>query len=436
MIRVLVYPNITFQRNLEADSYVVAVGSMIRNLNAVRDDLHFTMLLPQPVMSLADIPNVEQIEYALPSYPNTMRCHFDTGAFVDAIDWKRKSFDIVWSHLPEHTLAIRNVFDNVTNEKPVIVGYCHWFEVPENTSYASTMLWHNLAGILAMNECGVNSRWLRELILGYAAGMFATGVGSPLGRLLDVLTVQYLGCDDVPDTAMFEPEEGLIVFNHRANEYTGFKWACDAFDALWTTRQDFRVMFTIADAPDRPWAVQGDRVDDRDAYLQRLGRAWMGVGCFKRYSAWSVSVMDGFAMGVPYVLPRGMCYPEMVGDRYAWLYDGRGEFLNMVEALLDDRVRRRDASDFCTSVAGSFAWPERIAPYSAMFDRAIVNLPTLKKATESYEEVARLARGGATKADIMRSMGWGVRVPWTPYRTRLRADGIDVRDTAEQLTLA
>jgi hypothetical protein len=36
----------------------------------------------------------------------------------------------------------------------------------------------------------------------------------------------------------------------------------------------------------------------------------------------------------------------------------------------------------------------------------------------------------------MHAMGWGVRVPWTPYRTRLRADGIDVVDTAEQLTLA
>jgi len=71
-----------------------------------------------------------------------------------------------------------------------------------------------------------------------------------------------------------------------------------------------------------------------------------------------------------------------------------------------------------------------------MFDDAIAALPSLKKATDSYERVADLARGGATKADIMHAMGWGVRVPWTPYRTRLRADGIDVVDAAEQLTLA
>lgn len=427
--RVLVYPNITYARNLEADSYIVAVRSMIQNLLAVRDDLHFTMLLPKPVESL-NIDGVDQVLYDLPTYPNTMRCHFDTKAFIDAIEWKRKSYDIVWSHLPEHTLAIRNVFDNVTNEKPVIVGYCHWFEVPENTAYASTMLWHNLAGVLAMEECGVNSAWLCDLVLRHADGMLDH---VPAEQLRRTLTVQYLGTD-LPNIKV-EPEPGLIVFNHRANEYTGFKWACDAFDALWAVRQDFRVMFTIADVPDRPWVRHMAATDSRESYLMTLGQASLGVGCFRKYSAWSVSVMDGFGVGVPYVLPRGFCYPEMVGDDWPLLYDGRDEFLARVESVLDNPTWRPTLSGIAQSIADKFVWPERIGTYSGMFDRAIADLPMLKSATESYERIADMARNGSTKADIMRGLGWGVGIPWTPYRTRLRVDGIDLRDNHEQLAL-
>lgn len=426
--RILVYPNITFRRNLEADSYIVAVRSMIHHLLATRDDLHFTMLLPEPVASL-DIDGVDQVIYDLPTYPNTMRAHFDTRAFVDAIDWKNKSYDIVWSHLPEHTLAIRNVFDNVTNEKPRIVGYSHWFEVAENTSYASTLLWHNLAGVLAMDECGVNSAWLQELVFRYGDEMLAHDYAD---ALRGILTVQYLGTE-LPKVDV-APERGLIVFNHRANEYTGFNWAVESFDALWERRQDFRVWFTMADV-DRPWVAPAFDTNDRTAYLERLMSAWVGVGCFRKYSAWSVSVMDGLACRVPYVVPRGLCYEEMLGADYVGLYDTRPDFLTKVETLLRE-PERWVASDHARETAFSFEWKARIQPYSDMFDRAIARLPVLKEATESYQRVADLARQGATKADIMRIMGWGVRVPWTQYRTRLRNDGIDLRDTAEQLTLA
>ena len=429
---VLVYPNITFRRNLAADSYVVAVRSMIEHLLATRDDLAFTMLLPE-ALGMFDIDGVEQIDYDLPSYPNTMRAHFDTRAFIDAIDWKHRSFDIVWSHLPEHTLAIRNVFMNVTNERPVFVGYAHWFEVPENTAYLATMFMHNLAGVLSMRECGVNSAWLRDLIIGYADEHLSHDLAD---AVRGVLTVQYLGTDPIPMGLIPPPvDPKLIVFNHRANEYTGFNTAVAAFDDLWTRRQDFRVMFTVAAHPDRPWAFNADTTSRYD-YLMHLGTACVGVGAFKRYSAWSVSVMDGMSVGVPYTLPRGLCYPEMVGAEHALLHDGWRDMLEHVEWMMDNPVARGTESARALQIAESFVWDKRIDPYSEMFDRAIAALPVLKEATDAYERVAELARDGATKADIMRVMGWGVRVPFTQYRTRLRNDGIDILAQPEQLTLA
>ena len=45
------------------------------------------------------------------------------------------------------------------------VGYCHWYEVDENTNYGKGMLMDNYNGMLEMEECGVNSIWLKELVL-------------------------------------------------------------------------------------------------------------------------------------------------------------------------------------------------------------------------------------------------------------------------------
>ena len=35
-------------------------------------------------------------------------------------------YDIVYSHLPEHTLQLKNLFFNSTNIDPKFIGYCHW----------------------------------------------------------------------------------------------------------------------------------------------------------------------------------------------------------------------------------------------------------------------------------------------------------------------
>ena len=40
---ILVYPNITYQKDLEKDSYVVVFGNIIRELNKIRNDIHWTI---------------------------------------------------------------------------------------------------------------------------------------------------------------------------------------------------------------------------------------------------------------------------------------------------------------------------------------------------------------------------------------------------------
>ena len=50
--KILVYPNITYLKDLEKDSFVVVLGNIIRELNKIRNDLHFTIIVPEFVNSL------------------------------------------------------------------------------------------------------------------------------------------------------------------------------------------------------------------------------------------------------------------------------------------------------------------------------------------------------------------------------------------------
>ena len=74
--RILVYPNITYQKDLEKDSYIEVIKNVIKNLNEIRDDLYFILLQPEYLKCL-DFPNTEQRILPMPSYPNSMRLHFN-----------------------------------------------------------------------------------------------------------------------------------------------------------------------------------------------------------------------------------------------------------------------------------------------------------------------------------------------------------------------
>ena len=115
-IRILAYPNITFQKDLEKDSYVQVIKKQIKLLNEIRDDLWFYLILPKPESTLV-FPNVTQWYLKMPTYPPTMRAHFDVFQMQKFLN-ENCDFDLVMSHLPEHTHQLKNVMYNVTHHIP------------------------------------------------------------------------------------------------------------------------------------------------------------------------------------------------------------------------------------------------------------------------------------------------------------------------------
>ena len=413
--KILVYPNITYMRDLEKDSYVVVLHNVIKELNKIRDDIHWTILSPTDIKSLT-FENTTQIPINMPSYPNAMRCHFNYEEIKKNLRWKYTDYDVLYSHLPEHTLNMINLLENDTNINPKVVGYCHWYEVPENTNYSKTMLMNNVAGMLEMEECGVNSEWLKDLVLDKVARTYHPRI---VHSLEEIIQPHYLGIDKVDMKS--KPTGNNIIFNHRDNEYTGFRWFINQMDLLWEKSQDFTVYTTLADI-DRPYARRV-KISSRDEYLKFLKSMKVGVGCFQKYSAWSISTTDSLSMGVPYVLPNKLCYPEMVGKDYPLLYNNSKEFLQNIEDVLNSDFVRGVAVTYLKKSINDFKWEKRVPSWFNKWNFLNPNeFKMIGNKSESYNKILDFIhkKKSATKNDILTYLNWGVRISFSPYRNRLR----------------
>ncbi len=416
--KILVYPNITYMRDLEKDSYVVVLRNVIKELNKVRDDIHWTIMSPGDIKSLT-FENTTQIPINLPSYPNAMRCHFNYNEIKANLRWKHTDYDVVYSHLPEHTLNMSNLLENDTNISPKYVGYCHWYEVDENTNYGKRMLMDNYNGMLEMEECGVNSIWLKELVLDKAKKYYNDDIISKLDKIIQP---HYLGIDKINNVEV-PTKKKTIIFNHRDNYYTGWTWFIDRIDELYKQRQDFTVYTTLADL-DRPYAKRV-KISDRDEYLDFIRSMHVGVGTFQKYSAWSISTTDSLSMGVPYILPNKLCYPEMVGKEYPLLYNGKDEFLQKINGALDGDGSVDKAKTYLKTKIQEFPWASRVPDWFGGWNFLTPDsFDMIGDKSESYNKIVDFIhkKKSVTKKQILDFLGWGVRISFSPYRNRLRTE--------------
>ena len=416
--KILIYGNYTYRDNMEADSLVEVLRHSIPYMSK-HWKIHFTILIPEFVKSL-NFPNVDQRIYELPTYINTMRQHFNTKEFMKHIDWKRNDWDIVYTNLPEHTLQIANCFYNNTNTIPKFIGYSHWFEVPENASYGdreggnpARALYLSVAGLLMMEECGVNSDWLKQLTIKEAGKHWNDKVIKDLQKIIQP---HYLGVDRIKVRDTYNDK--TVIFNHRGAGYTGWEWFVKVVDEIWEHRQDFKVYTTLTQV-DRPWNIRV-RCETRNEYMDFLSKMKFGVGTFQTYSAWSISTTDGFSVGVPYLLPNKLCYPEMTAvasEPYPYLYDGRNDFKKRFNDMLDNPIEYDT-----TNLAENMKWEERISKWFGGW-KNVFKLKAVGE-TKSLQKIKDFIKrkGFVSKMDILDYMGWGVRIKWNGYRNALRND--------------
>jgi hypothetical protein len=65
-----------------------------------------------------------------------------------------------------------------------------------------------------------------------------------------------------------------------------------------------------------------------------------------------------------------------------------------------------------------------IKPINEMFQNTFDNLTVMSERTETMDKIVNYIKQNksVSKKDIMEYLGWGVRIPWSPYRNMLRKE--------------
>jgi len=430
MVRILVYPNITYQRDLEKDSYIQVIKKQISLLNEIRDDLWFYLVLPKEVEDLRFL-NTTQLIYPLPTYPPTMRSHFNVGRFKKLIPHSL-DIDLVFSHLPEHTHAIKNTLYNLTHHTPSFFGYCHWFDLKEVVAWYADSFLQNITGVLECERVYLNTDHQKQMVLKQASKHFNRSTILKLGR---ILTVQHLGVDenDIVKRINTNPDR-TIVFNHRPDTYKNYNGFIKVMDALWKQRQDFNVWVPLLKGKSNRPYLNNDS-GDKDFYYERLKCCLVGFSPKQTYGGWSVATTDGMMNGVPYIMYDETYSHELCSD--ADFFKSDQEALNLLNRYLDDKTHRNNrARNYLRYTKKHLVYKDTIKELSSYIDNLVLDLPKTISShlNEDYDvlsDLFRLIRNagsrkrpkGITKEELFKTRGWGRGMKWTQYRQRLLSHG-------------
>jgi len=411
-VRVLVYPNITFQEDLEKDSYIQVIKNQIKLLNEIRDDLWFYMILPCPVPSL-QFDNVTQWYIDFETYPQTMRSNFRVDVIRKMLH-NGLDFDLVMSHLPEHTHQLVNTLYNVTHHMPPVFGYCHWFDLKEVVAWPKDSFLQNITGLLEYDRCHLNTQHQKDMVLNQAKETFNDAT---IERLDSILTVQHLGVnvEDIVSEINEAPEK-IIVFNHRPDTYKHFKEFIAVCDELWELRQDFKVWIPLLDKPNREYVITDK--GDKQWYYKELQKCYMGFSPKQKYGGWSVAMTDGMMNGVPYIMYDDTYYHELnaKGD----FFKNDHEALMLMNTYLDDpKYRNEQAEQALDCIRENLIYKDKIVEMNEYMNDLLSRQKVMGDSDKLKEIIEFIKKGPVKKKEMMDFVGWGRGIKWTPYRRAL-----------------
>lgn len=411
-IRILVYPNITYSKDLTKDSYIQVITNMITELNKIRTDLYFYLILPQ-FLQMLDFPNTHQYIMEYPTYPPTMRSHFDVKRFQEIVGHDI-DIDLVFSHLPEHTHAVKNVIGNVTHHTPLYFGYCHWFDFDNVVSWSVPSFNQNILGLLEMEKCYLNTQHQKELVIDQSIKTFNS---DKVFKINAILEVQHLGVksEDIVEPLQSTPK--TIVFNHRPDAYKDFNNFMKVITKLREVRQDFDVWIPLLDSAAEPW-IDTSKVN-KERYYSKLQSCRVGFSPRQVYGGWSVSTTDGIMNGCPYIMWDDTYYKEL--NPTADFFSDYPEAIELLNKYLDDEDYRNEKSRQAQQhMKVNLIYANEIANMSNYIDYLVSKLKsTNTQITDKLISVIQ-DRKQITKRELFQEhLGWGRGIKFGPYRRAL-----------------
>lgn len=420
LIRILIYPNITWKEDLSQDSFIQVISQDISSLNEMRDDLWFYVPVTERT-SMLNFDNVTQLIVGYPSYPNAMRVHFDFFDHKKYLKNNEYDFDLIYTHLPEHTSQLKNLVRNKTRHRPTFFGYCHWFEFEDVTEYNERLFPQSMLGILDMESCYVNTKAQKQLALKESKEWFNEEMVKELEQKMEPF---YLGVERnevIKENEINKFPEKTIVFNHRPQEYKNFGNFLEICDKLYQKRKDFKVWIPLLDSSNRDYIYCDEW--EKEKYYKHLNNCCVGFGPKQVYKGWSMSVLDGLKNGLPFILFDEKYYHELWEK--ADFFQSNDEAINLLEKYLDDnKYRNKKSLEGIRYCRNERLHVNSVHGLNLKINNYIKNQRRMKENSEAIDKIKKYIKRKkrVLKKDIIKWLTWGEQIPWTPYRRTILDD--------------
>jgi glycosyltransferase involved in cell wall biosynthesis len=343
--KVMVIPNITNSKNLEADSFIDVIFNHITELG---DDFFWYIPLPEHVKRLDYFDNVEQIIISMSGNMFHMRVNFP----LDIINllqfstmhpndttakWYR-DYDVVYSHLPDWSVR------RYTPTKKNIIGYCHWWEMPicngKSNMNNHLNFEHEILGALQMETLYVNTVAQKDVVIEQASEYFNQ---KQLSKLQHIIQPFYLS---IPKKEVIEAPlsdySKVIVFNHRCAEYKGYPKFMKWMREYRNRRTDFKLWITQAkkfsETFSEDWIL--DTYFSKADYFKALQKCAVVVTPYETHFGWSLSATDAMMKGTPVIFEECPNYREINIDAPFYGKDNKEEMFSLLDKMLDDSEYR------------------------------------------------------------------------------------------------
>lgn len=263
--------------------------------------------------------------------------YFSTNAFFrNALDWdsfckNTYDYDLIWNNTPEIGFELLSYSIAKGTYCPMI-NYSHWLPSLVNKPIRANYLkgqreqlvmeakyFYNY--ILAHKNYN-NSAWGTKLL----KKEFENISGAPWHEeVIESIKPLYLSVDH-EEIDMFKPKElkkfevPVLVFNHRANVYTGYTEFFRAVEKIIKLRPNlkFKIYLTCVGEVDR--SSKFDIADEYflykeslpfPKYIETLWRSHIQIGAHTGDNQWSMSFLDGMFSGLIPIYKKGHFFDEM-----------------------------------------------------------------------------------------------------------------------------
>jgi len=344
-LRVLIFSNplvvdkISKEFLFYKDSGFICTKNLLRSLPS---NWKFDWVIPDKIKDtewfLESNKNVRVI-----GYPYSTSIHQNRYEFYGNILRKEypytKDIDIVINNQPEISANIHTFFYNQRRDLPIIISYYHWIDCERSRKFSSALggyFWRQYDGFLKSTFNLFHSPYAFELFKKEANG-----------NPVDASKVRYFN----PPPSVFGqeeinlPDKKVILFNHRLNNSTNWKFFFKAMDSLYQKRKDFCVWITDTKISDydtvkKPYVISKTLKDESYGYL--ISKSWVSVCTHLDYSTWNMAIMDSILNGCAVILPS-------TEDDFYKSFFGEGNFYHnfsdleyILDRLLDDPVAVED----------------------------------------------------------------------------------------------